>query len=78
VVDARDEAHDGRLEGVLDGEGEEDAVPARVEGRGRRREEGDLPGVDGFVGREGDGEALGGRLGDFCVFLGRGERWLVG
>lgn len=69
VVDARGEAHGRRLEGVLDGEGEQDAVLARVEGRRGRRDERDLPRVDGLVGREGDGEALWGGLRDFGVFL---------
>lgn len=59
VVEAGGEADGGGLEWVFDGEGEEDAVFAGVEGRCWRRDEGDLPGVDGFVGGEGDGEALG-------------------
>lgn len=70
VVDARGEAERGWFEGVFDGEGEQEAVFAGGEGRVGGREEGDLPGVDRFVGREGDGEAFGGRLADFGVFLG--------
>jgi hypothetical protein len=71
VVEAGYEAHRGRLEGVLDGEAEQDAVLARVKGRAGRGRECDLPRVDGLVGREGDGEAFGGRLGYLGVFLGR-------
>lgn len=70
VVDAGDEAHRGWFEGVFDGESEQEAVFARVEGRVWWWEEGDLPGVDGFVGGEGDGEAFGGGDGDFGEFLG--------
>lgn len=70
VVEAGDELDDWGLEGVVGGEGEEDAEAAWVEGRLGGRLEGDVPGVDGGVGGEGDGEAFGGRLGDFGEFLG--------
>lgn len=69
VVEAGDEFDDGGLEGVVSGEGEEDAEAAWEEGRLGGRLEGDVPGVDGGVGGEGDGEAFGGRLGDFGEFL---------
>lgn len=49
VVEAGDELDDGRLEGVVGGEGEDDAEAAWVEGRAGRGLEGDVPGVDGGV-----------------------------
>lgn len=72
MVEAGDELDDGGLEGVVGGEGEEDAEAAWVEGRGGGRLQGDVPGVDGGVGGEGDDEAFGGRLGDFGEFLEEG------
>lgn len=69
VVDASDEADNGGLEGVLVGEGEDDAVGARVVDGAFGGGEGNVPGMQGVVGAEGDGVALGGGRGDFCVFL---------
>lgn len=76
VVDAGQELDDGGLEGVVGGQGKEDAEAARVVGRVGGRSEGDVPGVDGRRGRERHGEALGGFLGDLGVLL--EGRWLVG
>lgn len=50
VVDAGGELDDGGLEGVVGGQGEDDAEAARVVGRRGGRLEGDVPGVDGLVG----------------------------
>ena len=69
VVDAGDELDDRGLEGVVGGKGEEDAEFAWVvDGRGGRRQ-GNVPGVDGLVGRERHGEALRGLLGNLGEFL---------
>lgn len=71
VVDARAELDHGRLEGVVGREGQDQSEPARVVGCLGGRLESDVPGVDGFVGRQRDGEALGRVLGDFSEFLKR-------
>lgn len=69
VIDAGDELDDRGLEWVVGGKGEEDAEFAWVvDGRGGRRQ-GNVPGVDGLVGRERHGEALRGLLGNFGKFL---------
>lgn len=70
VVDAGDELDDGGLEGVVGGEGEDEAEFAGGVGGCGGGGEGDVPGVDGGGGGEGDGEVLGGVLGDFGEFLG--------
>lgn len=70
VVNAGDELDDRGLEGVVGGKAEEDAEFAWVvDGRGGRRQ-GDVPGVDGFVGRQRHGEALRGILRNLGKFLG--------
>lgn len=70
VVEAGDELDDGGLEGVVCGQGEDDAEAAWVEGRRGGRGEDDVPCVEGGGGGQGDGEAFGGVLGDFGEFLG--------
>lgn len=71
MVDAGDELDDGGLEGVVCWEGQDEAEDARVVGGAGGGAQGYVPRVDGAVGREGDGEALGGVLGDFAEFLGK-------
>lgn len=69
MVDAGGEAHDRGLEGVVGGEGDEEAEAARVVDGGFGGEEGDVPGVDGLGGGEGDGDAVGRVLGGFGELL---------
>lgn len=69
VVDAGDELDDRGSERIVGGEGKDDAEFTGVEGGFGWRGEGDVPCVEGFGGGEGDGEAFGGVLADFGVFL---------
>ena len=69
VVDAGDELDGGRLEGVVAGQGEQDAEAAAVEGRRGRAGEHDVPRVQALGGRQGDGDAVWGVLGEVGVFL---------
>lgn len=73
MVDAGDELDDGGSEGIVGGEGEDDAEFTGVVGGFGGRGESDVPCVEGFGGGKGDGEAFGGVLTDFSVFL-RGFR----
>lgn len=72
VVDAGDELDDGGLEGVVGGEGDEQAEAARVVDGVGRRVEGDLPGVDGLGRGELDFDALGRARCDLGELLERG------
>ncbi len=69
VLDARGEFDDGRLEGILSGQGDDDAEDAAGVDRVGRAGERDIPLVHVVIGREGDAHAGGGILGAVRVLL---------